>query len=170
MIIAEVETRQLNEFSALYVDVFNQPPWNEGWTVEAANERLGCYRETPNFVGISARMNGCLVGFIFGNFEPYQNECLFLLKEMCVSLACQRTGVGSAMLTRLHQVLESRGVTTVNLLTRIDTSAEQFYLKRGYYKSEKIRHVSLVCFNFYTIKQSFRESKGNGRGRWLQFG
>ncbi|MGJ8689989.1 MAG: GNAT family N-acetyltransferase [Gammaproteobacteria bacterium] len=139
MIIDEVETRQLDEFSSLYANVFNQPPWKEGWSVEAAGERLSCYRETPNFVGVSARIDDCLVGFIFGNFEPYQDERLYVLKEMCVSPACQRTGVGSAMLTRLHQVLESLGVTTVNLLTRIDTSAEQFYLKSGYYKSEKMR-------------------------------
>ena len=139
MNITEITSSDVEEFASLYASTFNLPPWNENWSVESAASRLICYRNTPNFVGFSARNDNELVGFIFGNYEPYQDESLFLLKEMCVHSNYQRSAIGTQLLNELHLRLSKERISTVNLLTRTGSSAESFYLKNGYYKSQSTR-------------------------------
>ena len=36
-----LEAADVGAITAVYVGVFNSPRWNDGWSVEAARERLG---------------------------------------------------------------------------------------------------------------------------------
>ena len=58
--LIEISTENFQQFALLYQEVFNAPPWNDGWTVLAATERLGSFAAMPTFRGLG----------IFGMSKP----------------------------------------------------------------------------------------------------
>ena len=138
MKISPTNKDSLGDCAELYAVVFNQVPWSENWSFEQAMDRLFFYYETPNFLGICIHDGSNLLGFVLGNYEPYQNEKLYILKEMCVRPEYQGSGIGKQLITYLHDELIRNNVSTVNLITQINGKAESFYLKNGYYKSQRM--------------------------------
>jgi aminoglycoside 6'-N-acetyltransferase I len=138
MKIVQVKESDINEHAALLVEVFKQEPWCESWEIENAHDRLQCYKKAPYFLGLSAIEKGELIGFLFGNFEPYQKASQFIIKEMCVKTIKQRSGVGKKLLTELNNLLESSNASASCLLTRKGSPAESFYLNSGYLLSESM--------------------------------
>ena len=77
--------------------------------------------------------NGHMRGFLVGHLVPwlhYGNECL--IDELCVAPAYQEQGVGTAILTHLHQYLITIGVLSVMLFTKKQAPAYNFYRRHGY--------------------------------------
>lgn len=138
MKIIQVNESEIDDHAALLVEVFSQEPWCESWEFENAHDRLLCYKKAPYFLGMSAIEKGKLIGFIFGNFEPYQKASQFIIKEMCVKTEKQRTGVGKKLLSELHNLLKLSNASTSYLLTRKGSPAELFYLNSGYLLSESM--------------------------------
>ncbi|WP_099737496.1 hypothetical protein [Comamonas sp. 26] len=58
--LIEISTENFQQFALLYQEVFNAPPWSDGWTVLAATERLGSFAAMPTFRGLG----------IFGMSKP----------------------------------------------------------------------------------------------------
>ncbi len=138
MEIVQVKEPDINNHAALLVEVFSQEPWCENWAIENAHDRLLCYKNAPYFLGLSAIENNELIGFMFGNFEPYQKSSQFIIKEMCVKNEKQRTGVGKKILNELNSLLKKNNSSTSYLLTRKGSPAELFYLDNGYLLSESM--------------------------------
>ena len=138
MQILPIDKTNLEDCAYLYTTVFNQAPWNEDWSHQQAMSRLKFYYETPNFIGMLVTDDSNLLGFVLGNYEPYQNEKLYLLKEMCVHPDFQGKGIGTKLIKFLHEKLKESGISTVNLITTIDSEAESFYFKNDYYKSQRM--------------------------------
>ncbi|MCB1666400.1 MAG: GNAT family N-acetyltransferase [Pseudomonadales bacterium] len=132
MEITEILDSDVSIYAELYVHVFNSPPWKENWTLPSAIERLDFYRRTPGFIGFCVHERSSLVGFVLGNYEPYQQGKVYLLKEMCIAPERQRSGLGSSLLEKLHSALKERDICLINLITRIGHPAEGFYLKNNY--------------------------------------
>jgi len=130
---------ELERHAALLVDVFSQKPWCEKWEVDHAYDRLVYYVNTPHFLGLSAIEDDELIGFLFGNFEPYQASSHFIIKEMCVKTDQQRKGIGKQLLSELYPHLKKNKAASCFLLTRRDSPAETFYLDNGYTLSESMR-------------------------------
>lgn len=138
MEIVQVKESTIDSHAALLVEVFSQEPWCESWAVENAHDRLLCYQNSPYFLGLSAIVNDELIGFLFGNFEPYQKSSQYIIKEMCVKTKNQRTGVGKKLLSELNSLLKKSNAATSYLLTRKGSPAESFYLNSGYLLSESM--------------------------------
>ncbi len=138
MDIVKITDIDLDAHAQLYAKVFSGEPWNENWSLHSATERLKCYRDAPNFVGVQASDRDNLFGFAVGNIEPYQSGYIFVLKEMCVLPRVQKQGIGRALLRELDSILQKNKVTAVNLMTRIGSDAEGFYKKHGYTQSNRI--------------------------------
>ena len=130
--VQQVEAARIAQLAALFVRVFNAPPWDDGWSVEAAAERLGRLMAHPDFVGVSATDGSALVGFALGYTERWVRGSHFHLKEMCVDPAQQRGGIGGALLDGLVAELKGRGVDAVFLETRPGSPAASFYEKHGF--------------------------------------
>ena len=121
----------LGDCVALYVDVFNAPPWHESWETEDARRRLEDLLGAPRSLGVCLiNTNGELLGFALGHLERSGAEDHFLLQEMCVHQASQRAGHGAALLTALQERLP--GVEHWYLLTARESAAAAFYQKNGF--------------------------------------
>jgi len=64
-----MELSDLDKCAALFVSVFNRPPWCDQWTVESARGRLSDIAQSPGFVGLVAVSQGELMGFAAGCCE-----------------------------------------------------------------------------------------------------
>lgn len=130
-VMKELSTDDLDACVALFVDVFNAPPWNESWRAEDAAQRLGDFLATPRAVGVcTAAPDGGLLGFALGHIERSGPDDHFLLKEMCVRTSQQRQGHGTELLTGLAERLGD--VRHWYLLTARDSDASGFYEKNGF--------------------------------------
>jgi ribosomal protein S18 acetylase RimI-like enzyme len=132
MRIHAVLESDLPELARLYVAVFNAPPWNDGWSVDAAHERIRRIATSPNAVGVLARDGDVLLSFALGILEPWTNCEHFHLKEMCTAIDQQRRGIGTAILDALVRELAARSVGTIYLETRPGSNASAFYRKHGF--------------------------------------
>ena len=122
----------LKAAAALYVKTFNAPPWNEGWSIEAATERLQGILDAPNGLGVLARRDNEPIAFVLGYLEQWVSGQHFQLKEMCTAPTEQRQGVGTFVLTFLLQALKGRGVIQVFCETRAGVPAEAFFRRAGF--------------------------------------
>ncbi|WP_122088642.1 GNAT family N-acetyltransferase [Halalkalicoccus subterraneus] len=133
----------LDEGVRLYHTVFNEPPWNDEWTVETARRRLSQIIETPGYRGYSASFRGELVGLVMGNLEQWYRGKRFYLKEMCVCPSQQRRGIGTTLMEHLVEKLRNESVERVYLLTMQESPARAFYEKNGFHLNEQMGMQSL---------------------------
>lgn len=125
----------LDALTKLYTECFNGPPWNDGWSYEAARDRLGAIVAGRYFRGYVAVVDACLVGMLLGQKERWVTHYHFALQEMCVRPNLQRSGVGTHLLRHAIDELRSENVEKVYLITSPGDAAEAFYGKLGFYKS-----------------------------------
>jgi len=122
----------LEEVAAVYQHTFNASPWNEGWELEAASERLKGVLAAPHGLGVVASRQEAVIGFALGYLEPWVTGMHFQLKEMCVLPGEQRHSVGTFLLEFLLRTLKERGVVQVFCETRAGVPAETFYRRAGF--------------------------------------
>lgn len=127
-----MELSDLEGAAALYQETFNAEPWNEGWGIEAATERLKAILSAPNALGVIASRDGEPLAFALGHVETWVSGSHFQLKEMCTAPEEQRKGIGSFVLEFLLQALKERGVVQVFCETRAGVAAEAFYRRAGF--------------------------------------
>lgn len=141
MYLRDIEEADLEGCAQLYAAVFSAEPWNEAWTTDAALTRLTHFYESKGFVGVLAEQNG-IAGFALGNTEPFYFGTLFYLREMCTHTSLQSKGIGSQVYSALEQRLKSSQVRGIYLATDRAIPAAQFYLGKGFARSETIEFYS----------------------------
>jgi len=122
----------LDGAAALYVQTFNAPPWNEGWGIDAASERLHGILAAPSGFGVMASRRGVPLAFALGNLEPWVTGAHFRLKEMCTVPDQQRQGIGAFVLDYLCRTLAARDVSQIYCETRAGVPAETFFRRAGF--------------------------------------
>ncbi|WP_110930150.1 GNAT family N-acetyltransferase [Paenibacillus bouchesdurhonensis] len=139
MNIREFRLRDLEPCAALFIEVFNQEPWNDRWSAEKAEIYLKDFTATPGFIGIVAEDNeNNLVGLMFGCRRQWWSGDEFWINEMCVDRSLQQSGIGSAMLRYLESTLACKGIENMVLLTNRGIPAEDFYRKNGFGEISRI--------------------------------
>jgi hypothetical protein len=48
---------------SIYIETFNAPPWKDGWSREAAHERLRRLVDYPGSLGVVAEIDGAPVAY-----------------------------------------------------------------------------------------------------------
>jgi len=132
VIFSNIDEDDLAGCSELYVATFREPPWNEKWNEEDAFERLSDFLTGPKSIAIKAVYNGIICGFIFGKIEQYNSATYYNLKEICVSSAVQRKGVGENLVRELEEILRKNGVEKICLITQRDGAPSSFYTSLGF--------------------------------------
>jgi aminoglycoside 6'-N-acetyltransferase I len=135
--IRDTVASDLEALASLFVECFSTAPWKEPWTRAAAAHRLHLFASSPTFRGAIALEAGQAVAMAMGQVEGWLEGNLFLLQEMCVSPSRQRSGVGTRILEYLlARVSRSDQVRSSYLLTDALSTAESFYLRRGFRQSD----------------------------------
>jgi len=130
--VSLMDLDDLEGAASLYQETFNAEPWSEGWTIDAARQRLKAILDAPNGLGVLASVDDGPIGFALGYLETWVSGSHFQLKEMCTAPHRQRKGIGSAVLELLSETLKERGVVQVFCETRAGVPAEAFYRRAGF--------------------------------------
>ena len=135
--MADVVTRILSDqdlpgIARVYVDAFNAPPWSDGWSLDAAQERLRRILASPYSVGVLAEDAGVPVSFALGLMERWVRSEHFHLREMCTLPSRQGEGCGTRVLAALLHELQARSVRKIYLETHPGSTAAAFYRKKGF--------------------------------------
>lgn len=129
--LVPLDPARLPAATALFVDVFNAPPWNDRWTPETAGRRLQDLLDTPGYAGSAlVGTDGSLVGLVGGYRQRWYDGWHFYLAEMAVARDQQRNGLGSRLVTGFLDGLDD--VDGVYLLTDAGGAAGSFYAKHGF--------------------------------------
>lgn len=126
----------------LFINVFNQEPWNDNWTTEYAGQYLKDFMDTPGFRGIVYEDDSIVKGFIFGTRKKWWSGDEFLINELCVEIDEQRRGIGTEMLNYLENILKDEKIERITLLTDKGIPAEEFYKKKGFIEIERLLFMS----------------------------
>lgn len=128
---AAVSPREVEGFAELYTEVFNAPPWHDGWSVPVAAERLRAFAETPRFEALGAFRGGRPVGLVLGGGERWVKGWVLHVREMFVAPSLQRSGVGRRLLAQFEALLVG-SYTSIYLQTGSHVPAHAFYASCGY--------------------------------------
>ncbi|MFK7603673.1 GNAT family N-acetyltransferase [Deinococcus sp. SM5_A1] len=116
---------------------FNAAPWNEAWTLGRASACLSDLLATPRAACLGAWDGDECMGAVLGHDLVNAEGLSHRISEMFVLPLAQRRGVGRALLTWHLAEAESRGVSSVHLLTVRDSAAEAFYSKLGFRRARQ---------------------------------
>ena len=78
------EENDLVKCTKTFIEIFNDEPWNDKWTVERAEHYLSDYYHTPGFTGVLALEEKEIVGFIYGVSKVWWDGNEFYIHEMGV--------------------------------------------------------------------------------------
>lgn len=133
--VRDVVPEDMESIGRVFLACFNGPPWNDGWSVEGAYQRLTDLFAAKHFRGAVALLDSTVVGAILGQKERWVDAYHFNLVEMCVLPGLQRRGIGTGLMRHLLRGLAREQVTNLYLLTAVDGPAASFYSKMGFYLS-----------------------------------
>lgn len=140
--IREINLGNIEEMIELYMDAFNNPPWNDKWTYDTTYKRLKDIINTPGYIGMSYYSDGVVQGMIMGRCEQYYNGISFQILEFCIRSSMQGRGYGRKLLEKFTNKLKEENITNVYLLTLHGESTEGFYNKNGFESSRDMVFMS----------------------------
>ncbi len=127
----KIEESHLRECALIYIETFNDEPWNDKWDSKTAYNRLEEIYKTPGFIGLVALDGDKVLAAVFGNLETWFEGYMYNLKEMFVKKSEKGKGLGSILFKQLEETLKNYEVTSINLFTSKGDLTEKFYLKNG---------------------------------------
>lgn len=137
MVFRKIKESDLALCSEIFTRVFSSEPWKEPWTFDAANNRLSHFFNSNGFLGVLAEdLSGEVIAFALGNKEPFCYGELYYLREMCVDIQHQHSGVGTNLSSFLDDCLLSDNIKGMYLATGAEIPAAKFYQKNGFKVSE----------------------------------
>ncbi|GAA5176782.1 hypothetical protein GCM10025771_12480 [Niveibacterium umoris] len=116
----------------IFIEIFNAPPWHDGWTPEVATERFESLVANPNFRGFAIWENDVPLGFALGARERWHDGWFFALREMCVARARQGEGIGRRLIEAMCEDLREEGISSINLQTGENAPGHAFYARLGF--------------------------------------
>ena len=138
MEIRRVNIDQINDITNLLVSTFNSEPWNESWTYEMAQERIGGLLSNPMAIAYAAIQDNELISCVIGYITNYMSSKEFFIEEFLVSNAFQNKGYGTKSLVFIENDLKSEGVTSLTLLTERGFPSEKFYQKNRFIQNKHL--------------------------------
>lgn len=143
MELVRLSDRDLPAIKALFLDVFQSPPWNDDWSDEAQLfAYLSDLTQNKNSLALGLMDKGRLVALSLGSIRHWYSGTEYSIDELCVARAYQGKGVGTQFLAKIEEYLLARGIVHIFLQTERYAPAFEFYKKRGFHALPE--HVALT--------------------------
>ena len=118
------------------MQTFNEPPWNDEWTIETARIYLQELLDNKRFFGFTAWENNSLIGFAFCHARYNWRGDDMDIDLMCVSPDYQHKSYGKMLINAVEQYARENSLIGMGLATGSDVPAFHFYRKLGFERTE----------------------------------
>lgn len=133
IILEEASIHHLNKLCQIEKECFNKEVFTK--------QQIAYLLNNHNSVGIIAKINKEIAGFIIGKIEIDGKTLVGHILTIDVSLLHRRKGVAQRLLREIEMLLKKKGVKTCKLEVREDNIvALKLYEKLGYKKLVKIEN------------------------------
>ncbi len=131
LIIRKLEEKDLEELSLLYKQF-----WNEESNIEKIKVKYQEIKNNPNYIILSAVINGKIVGSIYGVMcEELYGSCspFLVMEDLIVDKKVRRKGIGKALLEKLENIGKAKRCSQIIFITETNrVDAVSFYEKMGF--------------------------------------
>lgn len=135
--IIPITAENIDQCVAVFMESYNQPPWNYQWTLVRAKEYLMEYLGSAHFVGFVFYDQGVPVGAFLGHKKTWWTNSQLMIDEFFISPNKQRLGLGKSMMDYSYQYAEREKLELVVLMTNKYMPAYKFYNKIGFTTMEQ---------------------------------
>jgi len=129
----------------------------ECFTAEAfTREQMSYLLESPNAVGLVAKVNNGVAGFTIGLIERHGKAKMGHVYTIDVAVKHRRMGIGIRLLSELERIFVEKGVKTCYLEVRVDNkAARELYRKHGYIELEPLENFYSIGTHGIRLKKEF---------------
>ena len=145
--IREYNSADTDAALELYIDCFQNPPFNYDWIrPDAIRRYLVDMERTPGFMGFVLDRGGVLTGMCLGHIQDYFACPAYDIKEFLVSPSCRGRGLGKMLLSGAEEAAALKGARLILISTATYLDSFEFYKKNGYMVSENTVWMGKTLF------------------------
>ncbi|KAK8803760.1 hypothetical protein WA158_001454 [Blastocystis sp. Blastoise] len=137
----ECRDEDLDSCSVIFVETFNQPPWNDQWqSSQQAKIFLSEYAMNISSLKYVCIYKDNIIGFTIGHVSSFFDGKEFFIDVFCISQEYQSNGYGSRMIDYLKEELKKKDIHEICLITKYKSPAQYFY------QNHDIHHDTSMIF------------------------
>jgi hypothetical protein len=138
--IRDMFESDIDSYCTLFQGVFSNYPWNEKWTVIKIKADIKKLMRKKGFFGMTAEAASGNIGYLTG-FRLGAIPSVFYVDQLFLEIHYQGKKIGKRLLFETTNKLKSLGVSTIILLTKPNSIAEQFYKSNEYKRFLPAIHI-----------------------------
>lgn len=127
MTIKPITESDIEMCAKVFIEAYNQPPWNYQWQFEDALKYLKEYYVSPDFKGFLLFDGEVFAGAMFAHAKTWWTGPQLYIDELFIAPNEQKKGYGKAIITFAEEVALKEGLGTITLMTHKFMPAMKFY-------------------------------------------
>ncbi|NLR81028.1 GNAT family N-acetyltransferase [Chitinophaga eiseniae] len=126
-IVKPVTREDISAYTDVFMEAYNQPPWNYQWQPADAARYLMEYLLSDNFKGFSLYENDVFAGALFARTKTWWNGRQLYIDEFFIAPSMQGRGYGKLLISHAEQFAREQQLVTITLMTHRFMPAMKFY-------------------------------------------
>lgn len=135
--ICELDDSYFSQIETMFRDVFNSPPWNDGWNDPLQLHEYICdmTRRRGSLV-FGFFIDGKLCGAAIGCIRHWWSGTEYILDDFFICREAQGKGNGKLFMKGIEDSLKKKNIGAIYLQTEHGIPAYSFYRKTGFTELE----------------------------------
>lgn len=127
MTIRPVTENDIENCAQIFVQTYNQAPWNYQWDLKDAVNYLAEYHSSPQFKGFILYDNEVVAGAVFAHTKTWWTGAQLYIDELFIAPNAQKKGYGKTLMSYAEQYAQENGLGAITLMTHKFMPSMKFY-------------------------------------------
>lgn len=127
MTIQPLTENDLEDCAKVFVQTYNQAPWNYQWKINDAVNYLAEYYSSAQFKGFILYDHEVFAGAMFAHTKTWWTGVQLYIDELFIAPNSQKKGYGKALMNYAEQYARDNGLGTITLMTHKFMPSMKFY-------------------------------------------
>jgi aminoglycoside 6'-N-acetyltransferase I len=127
MTIQAVTEKDIENCAKVFVQTYNEAPWNYHWEFKDALKYLAEYYSSPQFKGFLLYDNDVFAGAMFAHTKTWWTGVQLHIDELFIAPDSQKKGYGRTLMRYAEQYALENGLGTITLMTHKFMPSMKFY-------------------------------------------
>jgi aminoglycoside 6'-N-acetyltransferase I len=132
MNIVPVNESNIEDCAKVFLQAYNQPPWNYNWITEDAVNYLKEYLSSAQFVGFLLMDNNQIAGALLAHTKTWWTNKQLFIDELFVSPLFQKRGFGDKLIAHIENYAIENNLQTITLIANKFMPSMKFYEKNDF--------------------------------------